>query len=73
MKTRYRLTRRGIREDTFYCVDKTTGKRTSLRTADADDDRQIIEARNSQGARAEEIMRHQRGRPKIVSGHGNTG
>ena len=31
MKTRYRLTRRGIRGDTFYCVDTMTGKRASLR------------------------------------------
>src|ERR1039458_3696523 len=30
MKTRYRLTRRGIRGDRFYCVDTTTGKRTSF-------------------------------------------
>jgi integrase len=46
MKTRYRLTRRGIRGDKFYCVDKTTGKRTSLHTADEDEARQIVEARN---------------------------
>jgi hypothetical protein len=47
MKTRYRLIRRGIRGDRFYCVDTTTGKRTSLRTASADDARQIVEARNN--------------------------
>ena len=29
-----------------YCVDKVTGKRTSQRTADADEARQIINARN---------------------------
>ena len=46
MKTRYRLTRRGIRGDRFYCVDTTTGKRTSLRTASADEARQIVEAKN---------------------------
>src|ERR1035437_8199391 len=46
MKTRYRLTRRGIRGDRFYCVDTTTGKRTSLRTTDDDEARQIIEAKN---------------------------
>ena len=46
MKTRYRLTRRGIRGDRFYCVDTTTGKRTSLGTASADDASQIIEAKN---------------------------
>src|SRR6266446_1099351 len=47
MKTRYRLTRRGIRGDRFYCVDKTTGKRTSLHTANADEARQIVDARNN--------------------------
>jgi hypothetical protein len=46
MKTRYRLTRRGIRGDRFYCVDTTTGKRTSLRTANEEEARQIIEAKN---------------------------
>jgi len=46
MKTRYRLTRRGIRGHRFYCVDTTTGKRTSLRTANEEEARQIIEARN---------------------------
>jgi integrase len=47
MKTRYRLIRRGIRGDKFYCVDKTTGKRTSLGTASEDDARQIVEAKNN--------------------------
>ncbi len=46
MKTRYRLSRRGIRGDRFYCVDTTTGKRTSLRTTNEDDARQIVEAKN---------------------------
>ena len=46
MKTRYRLTRRGIRGDRFYCVDTTTGKRTSLRTANEEEARQIVEAKN---------------------------
>jgi integrase len=46
MKTRYRLTRRGIRGDKFYCVDKTTGKRTSLHTANEEEARQIVEAKN---------------------------
>jgi hypothetical protein len=46
MNTRYRLTRRGCRGDTFYCVDKLTGKRTSLNTGNEDDARQIIEAKN---------------------------
>jgi hypothetical protein len=46
MKTRYRLTRRGIRGDRFYCVDTTTGKRTSLRTANQEEARQIVEAKN---------------------------
>jgi integrase len=47
MKTRYRLIRRGIRGDRFYCVDKTTGKRTSLHTTSADAARQLVEARNN--------------------------
>jgi integrase len=46
MTTRYRLTTRGSRGGTFYCVDKTTGKRTSLKTNDADEAQQIIEAKN---------------------------
>jgi integrase len=47
MKTRYRLTRRGIRGGMFYCVDKTTGKRASLNTTDEDAAMQIVEARNA--------------------------
>ena len=46
MKTRYRLMRRGIRNNAFYCVDTNTGKRTSLRTASEEDARQIVEAKN---------------------------
>jgi hypothetical protein len=30
----------------FYCVDKTTGKRTSLKTTNRDEAQQIIEAKN---------------------------
>jgi integrase len=47
MKSRYRLIRRGIRGNKFYCVDTTTGKRSSLRTSNQDEARQIIEARNN--------------------------
>lgn len=47
MKTRYRLISRGSRGGRFYCVDKTTGKRTSLGTTNADAARQLIEARNN--------------------------
>lgn len=46
MTTRYRLTTRGCRGGKFYCVDKTTGKRTSLKTDDKDEARQIVEAKN---------------------------
>jgi hypothetical protein len=46
MKTRYRLIRRGIRGNAFYCVDTKTGKRTSLGTDNEDDARQIVEAKN---------------------------
>ena len=47
MKTRYRLIRRGIRGDRFYCVDTTTGKRTSLHTANEDEAQQLVEAKNN--------------------------
>jgi hypothetical protein len=46
MKTRYRLTYRGNRQ-MFYCVDETTGKRTSLTTTDRDEAQQIVEAKNN--------------------------
>ena len=46
MKTRYRLTCRGIRGGKYYCVDTTTGKRTSLRTGNEDEARQIVQAKN---------------------------
>lgn len=49
MKTRYRLIRRGIRNNAFYLVDTTTGKRTSLRTATEEEARQIVEAKNQSG------------------------
>ena len=47
MQTRYRLIRRGIRGDRFYCVDKTTGKRISLQTTNEDEARQLVEAKNN--------------------------
>jgi integrase len=47
MKTRYRLICRGIRGGVYYCVDTHTGKRTSLGTTDADNAKQIIEAKNN--------------------------
>ena len=47
MNHRYRLTSRGIRGGMFYCVDKTTGKRTSLKTSNRDEAEQIVEARNN--------------------------
>jgi hypothetical protein len=47
MKTRYRLICRGIRGGAYYCVDTQTGKRTSLGTTNADDAKQIIEAKNN--------------------------
>jgi integrase len=42
MKHRYRLTRRGSRGGMFYCVDKTTGQRTSLETTNPDEARQPV-------------------------------
>jgi hypothetical protein len=47
MKTRYRLTHRGSRGGMFYCVDKTTGQRTSLHTTNKDEAQQLIEAKNN--------------------------
>jgi integrase len=47
MKTRYRLIRRGIRGNKFYCVDTSTGKRTSLGTANEDDAKQVVAAKNN--------------------------
>ena len=46
MNTRFRLTRRGSRGDTLYCVDRKTGKRTSLGSADRHAARQIVSAKN---------------------------
>ncbi len=46
MNARYRLTYRGSRGGMFYCVDKTTGKRTSLQTTNKEEAQQIIEAKN---------------------------
>lgn len=46
MKARYRLIRRGIRGNVYYCVDSKTGKRTSLRTNDEDEAQQILDAKN---------------------------
>jgi hypothetical protein len=47
MKTRYRLTCRGIRGGKYYCVDNSTGKRASLRTTNQDEARQLVEAKNN--------------------------
>jgi integrase len=46
MKQRYRLVRRGIRGGKFYCLDRVTGKRTSLGTSDKDAAQQIVNAKN---------------------------
>jgi integrase len=46
MKTRYRVICHKSRGGTFYCVDKSTGKRTSLDTADQDEAGQIVAAKN---------------------------
>jgi hypothetical protein len=45
MKNRFRLIRRGER-DQFYCVDNETGHRTSLKTSDRDAAEQIVLAKN---------------------------
>jgi hypothetical protein len=46
MKARYRLTTRGARRSTFYCVDTETGKRASLQTRDREAAREIVLAKN---------------------------
>lgn len=46
MKTRFRLMRRGLRGDIYYCVDTQTGQRVSLHTANEEDARQLVEAKN---------------------------
>ena len=46
MNTRYRLIRRGERGSKFYCFDTLTRKRTSLATANKDEARQIVLAKN---------------------------
>ena len=46
MKTRYRLTRRGSRGDTSYCVDTLTRTRTRLKTSDERAARKIVDAKN---------------------------
>jgi hypothetical protein len=46
MTTRYRLIYRGHQVGMFHCVDKTTGKRTSLKTTNRDEAQQIIETKN---------------------------
>jgi integrase len=46
MTTRFRLIYRGIRGGMFYCVDKITGRRASLKTTDKDAAQQVIDAKN---------------------------
>jgi integrase len=46
MKTRYRLFRRGNRGGAYYCVDTKTNTRTSLKTSNEEEARQIILAKN---------------------------
>ena len=45
MTTRFRLTYRGSRGGMFYCVDRTTGKRTRLQTTGRDAVQQVIDAK----------------------------
>jgi integrase len=46
MKTRFRLIRRGVRGDRFYCVDTATGKRHSLKTSDEDQAQELVKSKN---------------------------
>jgi hypothetical protein len=49
MQARYRLTCRGIRGGKYYCVDKTTGKRTSLQTTDREEATRLLAAMDEAG------------------------
>lgn len=46
MKVRYRLTRRGSRGNTFYCVDSASGRRTSLQTEIRREAQRLVDAKN---------------------------
>jgi integrase len=46
MKERYRLIRRGSRGLKYYCVDPETGQRTSLKTRNEDEAKQLVLAKN---------------------------
>ena len=46
MKARFRLFRRGLRGATFYCIDTTTGKRSSLETKDPHEAKRLLHAKN---------------------------
>ncbi len=46
MQTRFRVIRRGSRDDIYYCVDTATGKRSSLERITRDEAQQIILAKN---------------------------
>lgn len=46
MQTRFRLVCRGNRGNSFYCVDKQSGKRSSLGKISLAEARQIVHARN---------------------------
>jgi hypothetical protein len=56
MTTHYRLTSRGSQGGTLYCVDKTTNKRTSLKTTDHDEAEQIIAAKNHKGVLTNDVF-----------------
>jgi hypothetical protein len=46
MKNRFRLISRGSRGGAYYCVDGSTGKRTSLGASSRDEAEQIVLAKN---------------------------
>ena len=55
MKNRYRLISRGNRGGALYCVDGSTGKRTSLGACSRDEAEQIVLAKN-QALRGKEMF-----------------
>ncbi len=46
MKAQYRITRRGSRGNTLYCIDSITGKRASLKTSNRREAQRIVDAKN---------------------------
>src|SRR5689334_15386870 len=66
MKARYRLTCRHTRGGTFYSIDSTTGKRTSLDTCDEGAAQRIVNAMNE--AECQPFLNRQLGKAYLLGG-----